>query len=557
MPRTAIGSRSCFALRSTHADNAEQTVALADYVGRMKAGQDAIYYVTADGFAAATHSPHLEVFRKNGVEVLLLTDRVDEWVVSHLTEFDGKKLQSAAQGDLDVSKLGETSARAAELEEGEFKDLLARMREVLKDRASQVRLTHRLTDSPACLVSDEHAMGRHLERILRESGQRLPTSRPIFEINPDHPIVQRLKQESDETLFADWSHILFDQALLAEGAELDDSAVFVKRLNKLMLALAGGASPRIWTPANQTPGPAENAMAGAPSATLVREQLGKLLSSAQLANAERLSSLLRFIVEETLNGHGSQLKEARIGLDVFGRRPDSYDPAIDPIVRVQMGRLRIEASRVLQAAGAADHVRIDIPVGSYVPVFETARGGLPWHGQSARRRVADDLRIAVLPIVNMSPEAGEPVLLRRTHRGAHQPPGADSSASSRRPNIEFSVQGRGPGHSRSGQLLDVSKVLEGSVRKAGNRIRVTVQLINVADGCHLWSERYEGDLTDIFAIHEQISTAVQRALQMKMLGDASPPVTRRRAAGARILQPLSAGAFPLEEKDRAGPQSRS
>jgi molecular chaperone HtpG len=215
----------------------------------MKAEQDAIYYVTADGFSAAQHSPHLEVFRKHGVEVLLLGDRIDEWVVSHLIEFDGKKLQSAAQGDLDASKLGESPAKVAdEIKAGEYQDLLTRMQEVLKDRASEVRLTHRLTDSPACLVADEHGLSRHLERILRESGQPVPVSRPIIEINPDHPIVQRLKQESDAAIFADWSQILFDQALLAEGATLEDPALFVKRLNKLTLALAGGAASRIWTP---------------------------------------------------------------------------------------------------------------------------------------------------------------------------------------------------------------------------------------------------------------------------------------------------------------------
>jgi len=234
---------------STCHDSAEQAVSLADYVGRMKAGQDAIYYVTAEAFSVAKNSPHLEVFRKNGVEVLLLTDRVDEWVVAELTEFDGKKLQSVAQGDLDTSKLGEISTKVAdELKESEYKGLLERIHDVLKDRTSQVRLTRRLTDSPACVVADEHGMSRHLERILRESGRRLPATKPIFEINPDHPIVQRLKRESDVTLFADWTHILFDQALLAEGAELEDPAVFVKRLNKVTLALAGGPASRIWTP---------------------------------------------------------------------------------------------------------------------------------------------------------------------------------------------------------------------------------------------------------------------------------------------------------------------
>ena len=234
---------------STHTDSADQAVSLADYVGRAKPGQDAIYYVTADSFSAAKNSPHLEVFRKNGIEVLLLTDRIDEWVVSHLSEYEGTKLQSAAHGSLDVTKLGEASSTVTEeLKEQEYKDLVARVQDVLKDRASGVRLTHRLTDSPACLVADERGISRHLERILRESGQRLPASKPILEINPDHPVVQRLKQEADLTLFADWSHILFDQALLAEGGELEDPATFVKRLNSLTLALAGGGASRIWIP---------------------------------------------------------------------------------------------------------------------------------------------------------------------------------------------------------------------------------------------------------------------------------------------------------------------
>jgi molecular chaperone HtpG len=225
-------------------------VSLADYIGRMKASQNAIYYVTADGFHAARNSPHLEVFRKHGVEVLLLGDRVDEWVLSQLTEFDGKPLQSAAQADLDVSKLGEESSQVADtLKEDEYKDLLARMQGVLESQASRVRLSHRLTDSPACLVGEEPGMSRHLERLLREAGQRLPASKPVMEVNPDHPIVQRLRQEADEAVFADWTHILFDQALLAEGGELEDPAMFVKRLNKLTLALAGGGAPRLWTPA--------------------------------------------------------------------------------------------------------------------------------------------------------------------------------------------------------------------------------------------------------------------------------------------------------------------
>jgi molecular chaperone HtpG len=227
----------------------EQTASLADYIGRMKEGQDAIYYITADSDAAARNSPHLEVFQKHGVEVLLLGDRVDEWVVAHITEFEGKKLVSATQGDLDITKLGEAASPVADqVKQDEFKDLIERMQAALGERASQVRLTHRLTDSPACLVGDEHGMSRHLERLMRDSGRPFPASKPILEINPDHPIVQRLKQEADPSLFGDWSQILFDQALLAEGGELEDPAAFVKRLNSLTLALAGAGTPKIWTP---------------------------------------------------------------------------------------------------------------------------------------------------------------------------------------------------------------------------------------------------------------------------------------------------------------------
>ena len=234
---------------STHADSEEQTVSLSAYVGRMKEGQDAIYYITADGFSAAKNSPHLEVFRKLGVEVLVMYDRVDEWVVSTLTEFDGKPLQSVARGNLDLGKLGgEAAAGDQEQRHGEYKDLLEHMQSVLKERASGVRVTHRLTDSPACLVSDEHGMSMNLERLLKASGQKVPAVKPILEINPHHPIVERLKDETDTNRFSDWSHILFDQATLAEGGQIDDPATFVKRLNTLMLALAGGPASRIWTP---------------------------------------------------------------------------------------------------------------------------------------------------------------------------------------------------------------------------------------------------------------------------------------------------------------------
>jgi molecular chaperone HtpG len=233
---------------STTSDTDEQNVSLADYVGRMKGGQDAIYYITADSFSSARNSPHLEIFRKLGVEVLLMSDRVDEWVVSLLTEFDGKPLQSVAKGGLDLSKLGgEAEKQEEEKTAVEHKGLVERLQSALKDRASAVRVTNRLTDSPSCLVSDEHGMSTHLERMLKAAGQNVPGAKPILEINPQHPIVQRLKDESDERRFSDWSHILFDQAMLAEGGQLEDPASFVKRLNEVMLTLAGGTS-RIWTP---------------------------------------------------------------------------------------------------------------------------------------------------------------------------------------------------------------------------------------------------------------------------------------------------------------------
>jgi molecular chaperone HtpG len=224
---------------STQADSEEQNVGLADYVARMKDGQDKIYYITADSFAAAKNSPHLEIFRKKGIEVLLLSDRVDEWVGSNLTEFDGKPLASVAKGDLDLGKLADEDRKEREKEAGEFKDLVEKIGKNLGEQVKEVRVTFRLTSSPACLVADQHAMSGNLERMLKAAGQKVPGSKPILEINPHHPLVQRLKSESDEARFGDWSHILFDQALLAEGGQLDDPASFVKRLNDLMLAMTG------------------------------------------------------------------------------------------------------------------------------------------------------------------------------------------------------------------------------------------------------------------------------------------------------------------------------
>jgi molecular chaperone HtpG len=234
---------------STVSETEEQTVSLSDYVGRMKEGQTSIYFITADGFAAARNSPHLEIFRKLGVEVLLMHDRIDEWVVSSLTEFDGKPLHSIAKGGLDLSALGDEGAGKEEEQQTEDSHgFVERMQKALSDRASAVRVTHRLTDSPACLVSEEHGMSTNLERMLKAAGQNIPSSKPVLEINPTHPIVQRLKTETDESRFADWSRILFDQATLAEGGQLEDPAAFVKRLNELLLLLAGSGPSRIWVP---------------------------------------------------------------------------------------------------------------------------------------------------------------------------------------------------------------------------------------------------------------------------------------------------------------------
>ena len=238
---------------STHRDTSDETVSFADYAARMQDGQDKIYYVTADSFAAARQSPHLEVFRAKGIEVLLLHDRIDEWVVAHLDAFDGKPLQSVAQGDLDLGALSgsETDDRRRKETEDEFKPIVERVRKALGSKAHDVRLTHRLTESPACLVSGQDGLSANLERVLRAAGQAAPNVPLVLEINPAHPIVARLKDETDDARFRDWSHILFDQALLAEGGRLAEPAGFVKRLNELMLALAGAPKPRIWTPGGQ------------------------------------------------------------------------------------------------------------------------------------------------------------------------------------------------------------------------------------------------------------------------------------------------------------------
>ena len=220
---------------STHSDSAEQVVSLVDYVGRIKEGQDKIYYVTGDSYTAAKNSPHLEIFRKKGVEVLLLSDRVDEWMLSFFPEFDGKSLVSVAKGGLDLGALADEAEKKEQKEtEEQYKDLIERMKKALDSKVKDVRITFRLTDSPACLVADEHELSGNLLRMLKAAGQQAPDTKPILEINPQHPLVLKLKYEDKQ--FDDWATILFDQALLAEGGQLQDPAAFVKRINQMLLA---------------------------------------------------------------------------------------------------------------------------------------------------------------------------------------------------------------------------------------------------------------------------------------------------------------------------------
>ncbi len=222
---------------TTKSDSAEQNVSLDDYIGRMAEGQDKIYYIAADSHAAAKSSPHLEIFRKKGIEVLLLSDRVDEWLTAHLAEYEGKKLQSVAKGQLDLGD-DEDSEKELEKKAKASEKLLQRIKKSLGDRVEDVRVTNRLTDSPACIVLNEHDMAMHMQRILKEAGHEMPMSKPILEINPDHPIVKQLGAEKGKKKFDDWSAILFDQALLAEGGQLEDPAGFVARLNKMLVAIA-------------------------------------------------------------------------------------------------------------------------------------------------------------------------------------------------------------------------------------------------------------------------------------------------------------------------------
>ncbi len=227
-----------FRFSSTETDSENQDQSLADYVSRMKEGQDKIYYIVAENFNTAKSSPHLEVFRKKGIEVLLLADRVDDWMMGHLTEFDGKSFQDVGKGALDLGDLdSEEEKKEQEKIEEQFKDFAERVKDVLKEKVEDVRVTHRLTDSPACLVVGEHDMGAQMRRLLEQAGQDVPSSKPTIEINPEHPLLQKMDQESDEDRFSDLAWVIYDQANLAEGGALEDPAAYVRRMNKLLLEI--------------------------------------------------------------------------------------------------------------------------------------------------------------------------------------------------------------------------------------------------------------------------------------------------------------------------------
>ena len=217
---------------STHNDSDEQNVTLDDYISRMPEGQDKIYYIIADNYTAAKNSPHLEVFKKKGIEVLLLTDRVDEWLVSHLTEFDGKKLQSVARGTLDIDE--EEDKKELEEAEKTYSSVIEHASKVLEGKVKEIRLSQRLTDSPSCLVLEEHDMSPQMQQIMEAAGQYAPKSQPVLELNAEHSLVKKLNDITDDDLFEDYTHLLFEQAQLAAGAPLEDAAGFVKRVNKLL-----------------------------------------------------------------------------------------------------------------------------------------------------------------------------------------------------------------------------------------------------------------------------------------------------------------------------------
>jgi len=224
---------------STQAGTETENVALADYVERMQEGQDKIYYLTAENFNTAKSSPHLEIFRKKGIEVLLLTDRIDEWLMSHLTEFDGKSFQDVAKGELDLGDTESEEDKKAQDEAAEkVEGMVERAKELLKEQVEDVRVTHRLTDSPACVVLNDGEMGEQMRQIMAAAGQEMPESKPVLELNPTHPLILKLDQEPDEDRFGELARIILDQAMLAEGRQLNDAAAYVQRLNRLLLDLA-------------------------------------------------------------------------------------------------------------------------------------------------------------------------------------------------------------------------------------------------------------------------------------------------------------------------------
>ncbi len=224
---------------STHNDNDAQNVSLDDYIARMKPEQEKIYYITADNYAAAKNSPHLEIFRDKGIEVLLLFDRVDEWLMSHLTEYQEKSFASVAKGELDLGKIAdEEDKKEQQKKEKEAKDLINRIKKVLDDKVEDVRVSHRLTTSPACIVLNEQEMALYMQHLMRQAGHDMPSTKPVLEINPSHALVKRMENEEVEDRFEDWAKILFDQAILAEGGQLEDPASFVNRLNQMINEIA-------------------------------------------------------------------------------------------------------------------------------------------------------------------------------------------------------------------------------------------------------------------------------------------------------------------------------
>ena len=219
---------------TTHNEDDTQNVSLQDYISRMKPEQENIYYITADSYKTAKNSPHLEVFKKKGIEVLLLSDRIDEWLVSGLTEFDGKKLKSVAKGDLDKLDT-EEDKKEIEKAEKDYQKILKRMEKVLADKVEKIKISSRLTDSASCIVLNEHDMALYMQQLMKQAGQAMPSSKPTLEINIEHPIFKKLSDEKDKEVFADWTTLLFEQAVLAEGGQLEDPAGFVRKLNTLML----------------------------------------------------------------------------------------------------------------------------------------------------------------------------------------------------------------------------------------------------------------------------------------------------------------------------------